>query len=177
MRASAYALAAVLCAVPALAAAQNPVSDAFRANEQRNARILPAAIDLFPSDKLGYKPTPAQMTVAEIAVHLAEGNDELCSTVGGTTAPQRSKVAANAPKADLMARLRETFDYCGTALAGLTDAQLSDSVPMFGGPRKATRAFMLLITAGDWTDHYSQLAVYLRLNGMLPPTAQRRPGM
>jgi hypothetical protein len=76
-----------------------------------------------------------------------------------------------------MARLRETFDYCGTALAGLTDAQLSDSVPMFGGPRKATRAFMLLITAGDWTDHYSQLAVYLRLNGMLPPTAQRRPGM
>jgi hypothetical protein len=48
---------------------------------------------------------------------------------------------------------------------------------MFGGPRKATRAFMLLITAGDWTDHYSQLAVYLRLNGMLPPTAQRRPGM
>jgi len=177
MRASAYALAAALCAVPALAAAQNPVSDAFRANEQRNVRNLTAAIEMFPADKFGYKPTPAQMTVAEIAVHLAEGNDELCSTVGGTTAPQRSKLGADATKEQLMARLRETFDYCGTALAGLTDAQLADSVLMFGGPRKATRANMLLITVGDWSDHYSQLAIYLRLNGMLPPTARPRPNM
>ncbi len=177
MRAPAYALAAALCAVPALAAAQNPVSDAFRGNEQRNAHNLPAAVDMFPADKLGYKPTPAQMTVAEIAVHLAEGNDELCSSVAGTTAPQRTKVGSDATKEQLMARLRETFEYCNTALAGLTDAKLSDSVPLFGGPRKTTRANMLVITVGDWADHYSQLANYLRLNGMLPPTARPRPGM
>jgi len=176
MRASAYALAAALCAVPALVAAQNPVSDAFRANEQRQARQLTASIEAFPADKLGYKPTPEQMTVAAIAVHLAEGNDELCSAVAGTTAPQRSKVDVTASKDQLVARLRETFEYCGTALAGLTDAQLADSVPMFGGPRKATRATMLVITVGDWADHFSQLANYLRLNGMLPPGA-RRPGM
>jgi uncharacterized damage-inducible protein DinB len=177
MRASAYALAAALCAVPALAAAQNPVSEAFRGNEQRNARILTAAVEMFPADKFGYKPTREQMSVADIAVHLAEGNDGLCSTVGGTTAPQRTKVEATATKDQLMARLRETFEYCGTALAGLTDAQLADSVLMFGGPRKTSRANMLLITVGDWADHYSQLANYLRLNGMLPPTARRGPGM
>jgi uncharacterized damage-inducible protein DinB len=176
MRASAYALAAALLALPAIAPAQsvsNPVSDALRANEAREARILTAAIEMFPADKFGYKPTDAQMTVRGIAVHLAEGNDMFCSTLGGTTAPQRSKVDTTASKDQLVARLRETFDYCQTALAHLTDAQLADSVPSFGN-RKATRAAMLLITVGDWADHYSQLANYLRLNGMLPPTAQRR---
>lgn len=176
MRAYAYALAAALCAVPALARAQNPVSDALRARAQVNARRLPAALETFPAGKFGYKPTPEQMTVAAIAVHLAEGNDELCSTVGGTTAPQRAKVGADATKEQLMARLRETFDYCNTALAGLTDATLTDSVPFFGG-RKVTRAFALLSTVEDWADHYSQLANYLRLNGMVPPSARPRPNM
>jgi uncharacterized damage-inducible protein DinB len=172
MRASAYALAAALCVLPTLAAAQNPIADATRAMEQRYARNLTGALETFPADKYGYKPTPAQMTVGQVAVHLAEGNDELCSTLGGTTAPQRSKIEPTAAKDQLMARLRETFDYCQTALTHLTDGQLSDSVPSFGG-RKATRAMMLLITIGDWADHYSQLANYLRLNGMLPPTARR----
>ena len=40
-----------------------------------------------------------------------------------------------------------------------------------------TRAAAVLITVGDWADHYSQEANYLRLNGVLPPTAQRRSGM
>jgi hypothetical protein len=31
-----------------------------------------------------------------------------------------------------------------------------------------------MITVGDWADHYSQEANYLRLNGLVPPTAQRR---
>jgi uncharacterized damage-inducible protein DinB len=177
MRAFAYALAAALCAVPAVAAAQNPVSDALRSREQANARRLTAALETFPADKFGYKPTPEQMTVAAIAVHLAEGNDELCSTVSGTAAPQRAKVGADAGKEQLMARLRETFEYCNTAFSGLTDAQLGDSVPLFGGPRKATRAFMAFITSDDWADHYSQLSNYLRLNGMVPPSARPRPNM
>ena len=172
MRVLPYALGVALGAFPVLAAAQNPVSDAFRAGEQRYARNLMAALEMFPADKSGYKPTPAQMSVADIAVHLAEGNDMLCSAVGGTTAPQRTPVTATTPRDTLLARVRETFAYCQTALAGLTDAQMADSVPSFGG-RKALRGTMLLITVGDWADHYSQLAIYLRLNGMLPPTARR----
>jgi len=30
-----------------------------------------------------------------------------------------------------------------------------------------------LLTTGDWADHYSQMANYLRLNGILPPTAKK----
>src|SRR6266566_4141907 len=53
-----------------------------------------------------------------------------------------------------------------------TPAQLGDSVPFFGG-RKVTRGVAVLVTVADWADHYSQLAIYLRLNGHLPPTARR----
>ena len=173
MRVLPYALGVALGALPVLAAAQNPVSDAFRASEQRYARNLDSALALFPADKSTYKPTPAQMSVADIAVHLAEGNDMLCSSVGGTTAPQRTPVTAATPRNELLARVHETFAYCQTALANLADGQMADSVPSFGG-RKSTRGNMLLITLGDWADHYSQLAIYLRLNGMLPPTARRQ---
>jgi hypothetical protein len=31
----------------------------------------------------------------------------------------------------------------------------------------------MLVTVGDWADHYSQSAIYLRLNGLLPPTAKK----
>jgi uncharacterized damage-inducible protein DinB len=178
MRASAYALAAAVCALPSLAAAQgtsaNPVANALRGAEQRYATIIPAALDAFPADKYDYKPTAEQMTVRAVAVHLVnEGNYMLCSRVSGTPEPQRARVDSTSSKEALMAALRESFEFCRSSLAGLTDAQLADSVQGFG-PRKVVRANMVLITVGDWADHYSQLANYLRLNGMLPPTAQRR---
>jgi hypothetical protein len=180
MKLSAFALAAALGVLPALAAAQaaapsaNPVSDALRANAQRYARTLTAAAELFPQDKYVYKPTDAQMSVGDIVAHLIEGNDMLCGTLGGVPAPQRTALAAGAPKDQLLSRLRETFQFCDQALANVTDAKLGDQVPSFGG-RQASRATMVLVTVGDWADHYSQLAIYLRLNNMLPPTA-RRPG-
>ena len=33
-------------------------------------------------------------------------------------------------------------------------------------------AFALIALTNDWADHYSAAAMYLRLNGLLPPTAQ-----
>jgi hypothetical protein len=174
MKPDARAVAMVLTVVPALLAAQgaaSPVADAFRTYEQRSARKLVAAAETMPAEKYGYKPTPAQMSVADIVVHLSEGNDYLCSTIAGSTAPKRDSLAASAPKDQLIARLRETFEYCGTALAKLDDSALGEQLPFFGGS-KWSRAAIILLTTGDWEDHYSQMANYLRLNGLLPPTAR-----
>jgi len=57
----------------------------------------------------------------------------------------------------------------------VTDATMGEQLPFFGG-RKMTRAAIMTLTTGDWADHYSQYANYLRLNGMLPPTANRSAG-
>ncbi len=183
MRASAYAVAAALCAVPALAVAQgmgpmasdasSPVANSLRGMETRYAQNITAALDEFPADKYGYKPTAAQMTVGAIAAHLVnEGNYMICSRVSGQAEPEHAKVDASSPKEALMAALRASFEFCQSSMAGVTDAQMADSVPGFG-PRKMVRANMVLIAVGDWADHYSQLANYMRLNGLLPPTARR----
>jgi hypothetical protein len=81
-------------------------------------------------------------------------------------------VDTTATKEQLVARLKETFQFCESAFAHMDDSKLADPVSMFG--MNLTRAAAVLITVGDWADHYSQEAIYLRLNGLLPPTAQRR---
>ena len=174
MKTPLYLTALAIGCLTATAAAQapaTPVSDALRSIEQRSAKNLVAAIEEMPAAKFGYKPTPAQMSVADIAAHLTEGNDFLCSKIGGVEAPKRAEVPKGASKEALVARLKETFAFCETALAKVNDSDLSAKVPFFGG-REVTRAQAMFVTAEDWADHYSQLATYLRLNGLLPPTAK-----
>src|SRR3954452_24705007 len=169
--------AAALLLLPRASTAQQatPVSDAFRDYAKQSATNLIAAAEEFPADKYSYKPTATQMSVGDIVVHLSQGNDYLCGSIGGTKAPTRTKVAATDTKDVLMARLRETFAFCDQALASVSDATLGESLPFFGG-RKMSRAAVMTLTTGDWADHYSQYSNYLRLNGMLPPTA-KKPAM
>jgi hypothetical protein len=170
------ALAMTIALLPRVTAAQaNPVADAFRDYASQSGKNLMAAAEEFPADKFAYKPTPAQMSVGDIAVRLAQGNDYLCGTIGGMKAPTRTKVAATDGKDALVARLKETFAFCDQALASVNDATLGEALPFFGG-RKMSRAAVMTLTTGDWADHYSQYANYLRLNGMLPPTA-KKPAM
>jgi len=171
MRVSILAVAFAL--LPGVAAAQSaPVADAFRDFAASEAKHLTEAADLMPADKFSFAPTPAQMTFGAIMTHLAEGNDYLCGAIGGTKAPERSKVAATDKKDVLVARLKETFDFCTKALAGVDDSKLGEQLPFFGGKTRS-RAGIMTITTGDWADHYSQVAIYLRLNGVLPPTAKK----
>ena len=158
--------------VPVLAAAQSasPVADAFRNEAKSRGKNLMAAAEVMPADKYGFKPTPAQMSFGDVVLHLAGGNDAFCSAIGGVKAPARTKLAATDGKAALTARLKETFDFCNEALVKLDDSKLAEPMNMFG--MSSTRAGFMIIAADDWGDHYSQSAIYLRLNGLLPPTAK-----
>ena len=77
-----------------------------------------------------------------------------------------------------MTNLKASFAFCESALGQLDDAKLAEQFSMTlpnGQTRNGTRAAMVLGHALDLTDHYSQIANYMRLNGMLPPTALPRP--
>jgi hypothetical protein len=52
------------------------------------------------------------------------------------------------------------------------DSKLGEMLPMFRGP--ASRAAVMITLTDDLYDHYSAEAMYLRLSGLLPPTAQRK---
>jgi hypothetical protein len=53
----------------------------------------------------------------------------------------------------------------------MDDSKLGDTIDLFGG-RQAPRATAALILSGGWADHYATAAMYLRLNGIVPPSAQ-----
>jgi hypothetical protein len=96
-----------------------------------------------------------------------------CGLLGGVKAPTREKLAPTATKEARVARLKETFDFCNEALAKLDDSKLSEPIKLSFMKEPTTRAGLIIITTGDWADHYSQSAIYLRLNGILPPTAKK----
>ncbi len=187
MRPLTCAAALALCAAsPAMAQTaqqasqpmQNPVSNALRTELQRAERNLVGAAEEMPADKYAFKPTEAQMSFGQLVLHVAGSNDFMCSTISGTKAPERTKLQATDSKDVLVARIKESFAFCTSSLAQLDDSRMGDMVPFFGG-RQVARAGAVLGLTGDWYDHYSASAIYLRLNGLLPPTARRttRPAM
>jgi uncharacterized damage-inducible protein DinB len=147
-------------------------------------RILAQAFDSIPESKFGYKPTPAQQTIGFIAQHLVNDNYLFCNAFGamkGSRAAEDTTTAdslkARWPKEKLVAQLKASFAFCQEAFGQLDDAKLAEQTSLtFGGnTRSVTRAAMVLGHALDMADHYSQIANYMRLNDMLPPTALPRP--
>ena len=174
MRIASSVVVLALAFLPVLGAAQSsaPVADAFRSNITRMEKNLVASAEGMPADKYGYKHTPAQMTFAEIVLHVAQDNDEACPPIGGAKAPERAKLTPTDDKTKLVARLRESFAFCDQSVAHVDDSNLAGSVSAFG--EKWTRAGLMMERIDDWSDHYSQFAIYLRLNNLLPPTAKPR---
>lgn len=154
----------------------NPVTDALRDLATRSASNLSDAAELMPADKYGFHPTDAQMTFGALMAHIVQSNFALCSALSNQAAPmtpeQLQKIAGTDSKASLTAAVKKSFGYCADAIGSATDAQLGQEAAVFGRPLGKTRAFALIAIATDWADHYSTAASYLRLNGILPPSAQ-----
>jgi hypothetical protein len=174
---SLHSVSLLLAVLPAFAAAQtpppstNPVSDALRFGLTRSAKNMTAAAEAMPADKFSFKPTPDQMSFAHLAIHIADSNNLFCSKISGVPAGEGPKLAETDSKDKLVAAVKQSFDFCSSSLAKVDDSHLSDSIPLFNG-RSFSRAAAMFILAGSWADHYSAQSMYLRLNGVLPPTAE-----
>lgn len=170
---------AIAAFVPLAAKAQgaagssNPVSDSVKQMVAQHAKAIIAAADEMPADKYSYKPTEQQITFGHLIMHLAQSNTFLCSAIAGTKPPTQPELAESDPKDKLNAALKSSFDYCTTVLNSTDDSKLGEMVTV--RTRSVPRAYIMITLVADLYDHYSAEAAYLRLNGMLPPTAQPRP--
>jgi uncharacterized damage-inducible protein DinB len=114
---------------------------------------------------------PELMSFGEFAIHIASANVYYCRRLGAT-APVPAWAKPTAPKAELLKLLDETFEYCAPVLARLTDVSLAEkAAPMPNGAETGTRAKALLDLIAGLDHHYGQAAAYLRMNGIVPPTA------
>lgn len=157
--------------LPTFGWAQNPVSDALRSALTDRAKNTIAAAEEMPADKYNFKPTPAQQPYEHWVSHAAQANYVFCSKLTDATPPEIG-VKEGDPKDKLIAALKQSFDYCSTQLPKLQDSQLAAEITLFRN-RKMTKAAAILDLSADWADHYAQMATYLRLNGLLPPTAKK----
>jgi hypothetical protein len=157
-------------ALPCLAQKKNPVTTVIKEIMPRQARNLQAAVETMPADKFSFKPTDPQVTFGHLVAHMIESNYYLCAKASDSVQPKNPQ-PKETDKDGLVAALKASFDFCTASLARVDDSKLGDTIQAYGG-RDVPRAWSLIALTNDWADHYSAAAMYLRLNGLLPPTAQ-----
>lgn len=149
----------------------NPVSSTVKQQLARYHKNMVAAAEAMPAEKYSFKPTADMNTFAHLTIHIVQGNNALCSQISGTAAPTSEKLGDEDPKDKLVAGLKASFDFCNTALANVDDSKLGEPMILFGR-FPSSRAGALIALSNGFADHYGAQAIYLRLNGILPPTAQ-----
>jgi len=156
-----------------LGTVSNPVSGALKTFAPRYSKNMVAAAEAMPADKYAFKPSPEMNSFGHLVMHIAQTNNVLCSKVSGEAAPD-VKFNESDPKDKLVAALKDSFEYCSKTLEKVDDSKLGDQMMVFGN-HPTSRAAAMMMLGGSWTDHYATEAIYLRLNGILPPTAQPAP--
>jgi hypothetical protein len=164
----------ILCmlAVPSLSQQiKNPVTSVVKDILTRQHRNLVEAAEEMPADKFSFKPTPLQEPFGHLVLHIREANYLFCSKAGDVSAPKTEELKDTDPKDKLVDALKASFDFCETSLGKADDSKLGDTIEGFGGHQQP-RAWAWIAAVANWADHYAAAAMYLRLNGLLPPTAQ-----
>ena len=134
--------------------------------------ILKSA-DKMPEDLYSFKPTPDIRTFARILTHVVEAQVGTCGAVNGTAPADRLKTPAEtAPKAEIVIALKASFDACDKAYASVTDANATEILS--AGRGKRSRIGLLWGNVSHDNEQYAQLATYMRLKNIMPPSASEK---
>jgi uncharacterized damage-inducible protein DinB len=140
---------------------------------ERVASNLIDVADVMPEERYDFKPTPEVRTFREQLVHVAGTVQRFIDTANGTKSesepPQETMT-----KADVVRLLTQRFQAGQAMIGSLTDAQMVEPVKFPFGDRMLSRYGFWMGPLQDATDHYGQLVIYLRLNGIVPPATARR---
>ena len=140
-------------------------------------RSFVSLADAMPADRYGFAPKDGEFkgvrTFAEQVKHVACANFGFFNEVERKPPPPDCEAGGPSPaktKAELMQYLRESFAYAGMVMRQLTPANAMDPVE---GPYGGNTTRLGISTLAVWhaTDHYGQLVVYLRMNGIVPPAS------
>jgi len=140
--------------------------------ESTRALVLGLA-DIIPEDKYDFRPTPAVRTFREILIHLIGENYTFFSRVSGDNLGSNTRFDALRSRAEIMKALQESYDYGARVWEGLTEEKALEMVAGRGG-QQVQRWAAILGVIHDNMNHYGNLVVYVRLNGMVPPRSAPR---
>lgn len=129
--------------------------------EQAGSKLA-ALADEFPAGKFETKPVDGTRTVGEVLRHVAFWNRFVADTLRGKQADESSNELPKneySSRARILDALRRSTADAATALRGCPD------------PLEPKAAEMVLSFIEHTSEHYGQLVVYARLNGITPPAS------
>jgi uncharacterized damage-inducible protein DinB len=155
--------------------AQNPLTTELKMQYAESKSTIMKSAERMADADYGFKPAAGNTrTFAQVIGHIADVQMAICGAVKGEqkrSEAERTKTS----KADVIAALKESFDYCDAVYDGLTDASGAQMIKMFGGERSRLGALYFNIIHN--TEMYGEIVVYYRAKGMVPPSTSDRPAM
>ena len=132
---------------------------------------LVEAADLMPEANYAFKPTPDIRSYGELIGHLANTQYNFCAPARGVASPNKKNNETLKTKAELVAALKQSLEFCDAAYDAMTDADLM--APAAFGTAKITKGYTLTYNVAHDNEHYGNLVTYLRLKGLVPPSTAR----
>lgn len=160
----------VLAGAGTLAAQENAMSSEAQQSWTRTKNNLVAAAEKMPEENYSFKPAPESQSFKDLVAHTADSAAGTCSGYNGER--RQIGAAAKTSKDDLVAALKEGLEECDKAYSSLTDAKATEMIEGRGGKR--TRLGVLYGNTIHLEHEYAQMAVHLRLKGIVPPSSERR---
>ena len=155
--------------------AQNPLSTELKQQWTATKDTLTKSADRMPDADYAFKPAPTNTrTFGQIIGHIADVHLAICSAAKGEQKRGDAEMTKTS-KADLVAALKASIDYCDGAYDSLTDASAIEQIRMFGGMRSRLNALYFNIIHDN--EMYGQIVAYYRAKGLVPPTTADRPAM
>lgn len=142
--------------------------------------FVPTA-DAMPEDKYSFAPTNGEFkgarTYAQQIKHVASVNYMVGAAILEEKSPVDVGNGENGPdaittKADIMKFTKDSFAYLHKALASINEHNQTDQIKSPFGEGKVTRLGIANLVLWHCFDHYGQMVVYLRMNGIVPPASR-----
>jgi uncharacterized damage-inducible protein DinB len=141
--------------------------------------FVPAA-EAMPEDKFGFAPSNGEFkgvrTYAQQIKHVAAVNYELAAALLEQKPPvdigDESGPASLTSKAEIIKYLKDSFEYVHKALDTINEGNLTGTVKSPFGEGSVSRLGLAMSVASHGFDHYGQMVVYLRMNGIVPPASR-----
>ena len=133
--------------------------------------------EAMPADKYNFVPTNGEFkgarTFGEQVTHIAETIYEVCAPMMGQEMPAEAKAKPDKSKDQIVKYLKASLVYAHKAVAGITDANATEPVANpFNPKNKTTRLYLASVPIWHSFDHYGQMVVYARMNGVIPPASK-----
>jgi hypothetical protein len=145
-------------------------------------RELVPLVEAMPAEKLVFVPTRGEFkgarTFAQQATHVAAVLYAVSAAVLGEKNPTGMGKNENGPaslksREDVVKYVKDSFAYGHKAMLALDGKNLTDMMPSPFGSGKMPRASAASIAVWHSFDHYGQMCVYARMNGIIPPASRR----